>query len=584
LVNDSLEAATYINPAVSFDAENRIIYRNDNSNSNNVFLLSGGGSGHEPSFSGFVGKGFLDASVAGTIFASPSTEQIRKAITLYAKGRDVLVIIMNYTGDVLNFGLAVEKAKASGANLKMVVVGDDVGVGRAKGGKVGRRGIAGTIIVQKIAGAVAAAGASLKEVADIAEFVAGNIVSVGASLGHVHVPGSNTTQQTLADDEVEVGMGIHNEPGAGTAKLDPAVLVDTLLDQLLDPEDEDRHFIDLYPAQKVVLLVNNLGGVSSLEMGALIMLILRKLRINYSIEPCRVISGALMTSLNGEAFSISLLKVESKKSESGFDILNYLDAVTDAPAWPAVGRPLIWGSGGGDETPKASSVSGDSSESGRSSLMIDPELSSRAIKSACNRLIKAEPLVTEYDTLLGDGDCGVGLKRGALAVLKVLEDDSILDDALALVSAITESVESSMDGTSGALYGIFLNAMVSELREKDAEIGRPSSPNWEVNSGTALWSSVLFKALETLERYTVAKVGDRTLMDTLFPFIDTFHEWPNFKKAVDAGVEGCRKTQGMQPKLGRSVYVGGDAYQKAPDAGAYGLSEFLQGFEEGLRS
>jgi len=161
LVNAALLAVTLTNPSVALDGPNKIIYRRPSRNGEDaqVSLISGGGSGHEPSFAAYVGRGLLSAAVAGTIFASPSAEQVRTAIVDRVEGsKGVLVVVMNYTGDVLNFGMAVEKAKASGLQVEMVVVGDDVGVGRKKGGKVGRRGIAGTVLVHKIAGALAAKG------------------------------------------------------------------------------------------------------------------------------------------------------------------------------------------------------------------------------------------------------------------------------------------------------------------------------------------------------------------------------------------------------------------------------------------
>lgn len=168
LVNSALHSITLTNPSVALDAANKILYLRPSHAPPQVSLVSGGGSGHEPSFGAFVGSGLLAASVAGTIFASPSTEQIRNGVmSRVDTQKGVLVIVMNYTGDVLNFGVAVEKARASGTKVEMVVVGDDVGVGKAKAGKVGRRGIAGTVLVLKIAGALAATGASLEDVTKV---------------------------------------------------------------------------------------------------------------------------------------------------------------------------------------------------------------------------------------------------------------------------------------------------------------------------------------------------------------------------------------------------------------------------------
>ncbi|CRK31596.1 hypothetical protein BN1708_018785, partial [Verticillium longisporum] len=181
LVTAALHSVTLTNPSLALDTPNKTVYRRPSSNaSQQVAVISGGGSGHEPSFAAMVGQGLLSAAVAGTIFASPSAEQVRTAIAgRVDKDKGVLVTVMNYTGDVLNFGVAVEKARAAGIDVEMVVVGDDVGVGRKAAGKVGRRGIAGTVLVHKISGAAAALGRSLKEVASVARLVAENLVSVG---------------------------------------------------------------------------------------------------------------------------------------------------------------------------------------------------------------------------------------------------------------------------------------------------------------------------------------------------------------------------------------------------------------------
>jgi triose/dihydroxyacetone kinase / FAD-AMP lyase (cyclizing) len=212
LVISALRSLTLTNPSLAFDDENKIIYRRPSPDLNDkpkVSIISGGGSGHEPGFAGFVGKGLLTAGVAGTIFASPSAEQVRRAVlTRVPTERGVLVITMNYTGDVLNFGMAAEKAKAGGVKTEFFAIGDDVGVGRAKGGKVGRRGVAGGIMVLKIIGAAAELGCDLTQVYNLAKQVAGNIVSVGSSMEHVHVPGRGPMESLMPVGDIEVGMGV----------------------------------------------------------------------------------------------------------------------------------------------------------------------------------------------------------------------------------------------------------------------------------------------------------------------------------------------------------------------------------------
>ena len=353
----------------------------------------------------------LSAAVAGTIFASPSAEQVRTGITSRVDtDKGVLVVVMNYTGDILNFGMAVEKAKAKGLGVEMVVVGDDVGVGREKAGKVGRRGIAGTVLVLKIAGALAAKGYSLEQVAKVARLTAANLVSVGASLEHVHVPGRavDTAGAGLAADEVELGMGIHNEPGSGKAKRDLPSLVQSMLKQLLDQGDKDRAFVNVN-SNEVILLINNLGGVSPLEIGGITTEVVTQLESKHNIKPVRVISGTFMTSLNGQGFSISLLNVVNTDI-GGPSMIELLDAPSEVEGWVAPIQKTTWEA---KNTAVGEQVSGEGEQTQPSDLKMDAGAESSALKNALQRVISVEPEVTRYDTVVGDGDCGIGMKRGA---------------------------------------------------------------------------------------------------------------------------------------------------------------------------
>jgi len=343
LVLTALHSLTLTNPSLSADLTHKTVFRT-RATPSTVSLISGGGSGHEPSFSSFVGRGLLTAAVAGTVFASPSAQQIRAAILhRVPAAAGVLVVVMNYTGDVLNFGMAVEKARAQGCRVEMVVVADDVGVGRAKGGKVGRRGIAGTCLVLKIVGALAESGAGLEDCARVARLVAENVVSVGSSLSHVHVPGrSGAVEDEIAEDEVEVGMGIHNEPGSERAKESLPGLVKKMLAQMLDPSDKDRNFLSVSKEDKTVLLLNNLGGVSVLELGGITDEVVKQLKATYGVEPLRILAGTYMTSLNGMGFSISLLKLQDTGLGHGKSMLELLDAPVEATGWSAAIQTSTW--------------------------------------------------------------------------------------------------------------------------------------------------------------------------------------------------------------------------------------------------
>lgn len=181
--------------------------------------------------------------------------------------------------------------------------------------------------------------------------------------------------------------------------------------------------------------------------------------------------------------------------------------------------------------------------------------------------------MTRYDSVVGDGDCGLGLKRGAEAVLKVLPSLSS-HDAMKTFSKIVPTVEQNMDGTSGALYAIFLNSLASNLRSQDTSSPLPVTAE--------IWAKALTLSIEDLGRYTPAQPGDRTLMDALNPFVDVLKKTENVKKAAEAAKEGAGKTKGMKASLGRSVYVGGTGFEEVPDPGAYGLSVFLSGIAEAL--
>ncbi|OAA68753.1 dihydroxyacetone kinase [Niveomyces insectorum RCEF 264] len=503
LVNTALRAVTYTNPAVALDEEHKIIYRrptNPPPAKPSVSIVSGGGSGHEPSFAAMVGPGLLTASVAGTIFASPSAEQIRTAISgRVPHDAGVLVTVMNYTGDVLNFGMAVEKARAAGVPVEMVVVADDV------------------------SGALAARGYDLASVAGVARLAADNLVSVGASLAHVHVPGRREDSEKKDDDdddalradEVEIGMGIHNEPGSARVQgVALPALVSTMLRQLLDPADADRAFVRV-PATAggdVVLLVNNLGGVSVLELGAITAEVVAQLARDWHIRrPVRVLSGTYMTSLNGLGFSISLLNVvDTGLGPDGPTLLQLLDDPAEATGWAAPISAATWDTAAAAQKDAAASATSRAAVATSTStttippsgLHVDPTVFRTALARGLTRVVDAEPEITQYDTVVGDGDCGTGMKRGAEALLEHLSSSAtgLTGDAVVDVANLVPVVERSMDGTSGALYAIFLNALVHALRQQAAGATAAAAGQASVD-----WAAALRQSCATLARYTPAR-------------------------------------------------------------------------------
>lgn len=526
------------------------------------------------------------ACVAGTIFASPGAEQVRTCLShrLPHESEGILVLATNYTGDVLNFGMGVEKARALGKKVEMVVVGDDVGVGREKSGKVGRRGLSGTALVVKICGALAEQGARLEDCAKVARLCVNNMVSLGASLSRVHVPGKDV-EEARAEEErlgpglVEIGMGVHNEPGCEKVSTDLPGLIKIMLGQMLDQSDKDRAYVKIDKGEGVMLCINNYGGLSNLELGAVTNEVVSQLERSYGLKPQRIVQGTLFGSLNGPGFIITILKLTDTGLGHGKQIVNLIDAPVNAVGWPRCVSGDVWETKypavpekmDDEEKTKSSNLTGDYSLVSRVKWLtyiyvVDPKQVKSILEPALKKVIAEEATITKYDTIVGDGDCGIGLKRGAEATLLSLSQFSSTD-AMDLFATICPTIEKSMDGTSGALFAIFLNSLASNVRKLDTTSRAALT--------TQVWAKALKLSLEDLGAYTQAQPGDRTLMDALVPFVDVLSRSGDVKKAADAARIGAEKTKGMKPSLGRSVYVGGSGFEEVPDPGAYGLSVFL---------
>lgn len=281
-----------------------------------VALVSGGGSGHEPSFGGYVGFGMLDAAVPGAVYTSPSADQIYEAAKAVATEKGVLLAIMNYTGDVMNFDMAKEMLEAEGIKVEQVVVNDDVAVDNSLY-TVGRRGVAGTVLVHKIAGAKAETGAELAEVKAVAEKAIANVRTMGVAINPSTIPAAGKPGFTLADDEMEVGIGIHGEPGVRREKLRTAdEIVDTLLEKILGDLD--------YSGSEVAVLVNGSGGTPLMEL-LVVNNRVHDVLTGKGIRIYRTFVGNYMTSLEQEGFSVTLLKLDDETRA-------LLDAAVDTPA------------------------------------------------------------------------------------------------------------------------------------------------------------------------------------------------------------------------------------------------------------
>ncbi|SEU28010.1 dihydroxyacetone kinase DhaK subunit [Lacrimispora sphenoides] len=282
-----------------------------------VALISGGGSGHEPAHGGFVGTGMLDAAVAGPVFTSPTPDQIYEGIKAVATDAGVLMIVKNYTGDVMNFEMAAEMAEMEGITVKHVVTNDDVAV-KDSLYTIGRRGVAGTVFVHKIAGAMAETGADLDQVQATAQKVIDNVRTMGAAIEPCTVPAAGKPGFTLSDDEMEIGIGIHGEPGTHKEPVKKAdEIVDMLLSQILEDID--------YAGSEVAVMINGAGGTPLMEL-YIINNRVTDVLAEKGIRIHKTFVGEYMTSIEMQGFSISLLRLDDEMKQ-------LLDAVADTPAW-----------------------------------------------------------------------------------------------------------------------------------------------------------------------------------------------------------------------------------------------------------
>ena len=286
-----------------------------------VSLVSGGGSGHEPAHAGYVGKGMLDGAVCGEVFTSPTPDQVYEAIKATDNGNGVLLVIKNYTGDVMNFEMAKEMAEMDGIKVEQVIVNDDVAVENSLY-TAGRRGIAGTVFVHKIAGAKAECGANLQEVKDIAEKVVKNVRSMGMSLSSCIVPAAGKANFTLGDDEIEIGMGIHGEPGVYRKKISTA---DDIAQELLDKILDD---IEINKNDEVAIIINGLGSTPNMEL-YIINKKVNEILTDKGIKIHKTFIGEFMTSLEMAGCSVSLLKLDDELKE-------LLDAKADTPGFKVI--------------------------------------------------------------------------------------------------------------------------------------------------------------------------------------------------------------------------------------------------------
>ncbi|QND13697.1 DAK2 domain-containing protein [Rhizobium leguminosarum bv. trifolii] len=488
-----------------------------------VAIISGGGAGHEPSHAGFVGKGMLTAAVSGEIFASPSVDAVLTAIRAVAGPKGALLIVKNYTGDRLNFGLAAEKARAEGFDVEMVIVADDIAIP----GINQPRGVAGTLFVHKIAGYHAERGEDLNTVASHAAAAAGDIVSLGMSLSTCSVPGQ-AHESRLGENEGELGLGIHGEPGVERITLQPVADIVATMVARLSPT--------LREGGSHALLINNLGAVPPLEMTVIAKAVLSSLladRVRLIIGP-----APMMTALNMNGFSLSLIRLDATREAA-------LTAAVEPHAWmPAVERHEIQIIAAPRTSIGLKGANGKAGENDRNR---------RLITALCEHLIAQESELNRLDGRVGDGDTGSTVATGARSVLARL-DTLPLDRPAATLASLGDILGTSMGGSSGVLLSIFFTAAAKAMADK-ADI-----------------AAALLAGLDRMTFYGGAGVGDRTMVDALSPALQALASG-DVAAAARAAAAGAESTKMMmRARAGRASYVGERDLAGIADPGAVAVA------------
>ena len=542
VVREMLEGLAMLAPDTALlRDENVVVQRNvPEPAARQVAILSGGGSGHEPAHAGYVGAGMLTAAVCGEVFTSPSTDAVLAAIRASAGPNGALLVVKNYTGDRLNFGLAAELARAEGLPVEVVVVADDVSL-RDTVERGRRRGIAGTVFVHKIAGAAAAAGKPLAEVASLARAAADAIGTMGVALDGCTLPATQQSSFTLADDEIELGLGIHGEKGVQRTQPMPADhLVDTLLTAIVDDQQLAR-------GERVALLVNGLGATTAMELAVVARAAVNGLR-KRGLHIERAWAGTLLSALNMPGCSISVMRVDDAR-------LALLEAPTEAGAWPRGGRVNVDGAAGIAVSAHAAqdAASTPAAAAQRSTLQ-------QALEAAARALIADEAELTELDSKAGDGDLGSSMKRAGEAVL-AMRNGAWVSPADALAE-LAVTLRRAIAGSSGPFYA---TALLRAARR----LGSDAAP------APASWADAFDAAVTAIAELGGAKPGERTMLDALRPAADAFALAVRAGKpladawsaTVDAAQQGADATATMMPRVGRASYLGERAVG-APDGGA----------------
>ncbi|WP_088338465.1 dihydroxyacetone kinase subunit DhaK [Bacillus cereus] len=531
-------------------------------NENKVTLISGGGSGHEPAHAGLVGKGMLDAAVCGDVFASPSQIQVYQAIKETASKKGTLLIIKNYSGDIMNFKNGAHLATEDGIEVDYVKVDDDIAVEDSLY-TVGRRGVAGVILVHKIAGAAAEAGMDLGVVKAVAEKAAANVRTIGLALTSCTVPASGSPTFTLAEDEMEYGVGIHGEPGI---KREKTMSADELANRMTNDLIKDLGVKD---GEEIAILVNGFGGTPLQELYLFNNAVTRELAAR-NIKINRVFVGNYMTSIDMAGMSLTVMKLDE-------ELKTLLSKECNTPAFKVDGPVESVEYVNVLEETEEKEVSFELETAEEHAVIKDNVITLNnmiyLVDKMSDIIIKNEVPFCELDTHAGDGDFGMSVAKGFKQLKR--EWHSIVEQENVTIGSFLDGcsmiIMEHCGGASGPIWGGAFRAASKAAGEKRELTVKE-------------FAEMLQAALQGIQSIGErsfgrgAVVGDKTLVDALAPCVDSWLDSASnevdvktaFEKGAEAAVKGAEYTKEIVARMGRAGTVG-ERSLGYPDAGAHAL-------------
>ncbi|MCQ4086517.1 dihydroxyacetone kinase subunit DhaK [Saccharibacillus sp. JS10] len=574
LVMEMCSGLALAHPELEFMQKYKVVKKKE-LNPNKVTLISGGGSGHEPAHAGFIGKGMLDAAVCGDVFASPSQIQIYQAITSTASEKGTLLIIKNYSGDMMNFKNAAHLASEDGIEVDYVRVDDDIAVEDSLY-TVGRRGVAGTVLVHKIAGAAAEEGRSLAEVKAAAEKAAANVRSIGFALTSCTVPAKGTPTFKLGEDEIEYGVGIHGEPGIRREKMVSAdeLAAHTVSDLIRD--------MKLQGGEEVALLINGFGATPLQELYLFNHAVTREMT-EKNIVINRTFVGNYMTSIDMAGISVTFMKLDD-------ELKTLLSSESDTPAFKVSG-PVVQPayeelrSADQEEVPASFTVETPAEYATVSADKITRDNVVYLIDKMSEVIIENEVPFCDLDSHAGDGDFGMSVAKGFKQLKRewkeiLSHDDQSIGGFLNECSLV---IMEYCGGASGPIWGSAFRAAGRSAGDKT---------ELDVNGFAELLQAAVAGIQSTGERSfgRGAVVGDKTLIDALVPCADAWTASAAagddvktaFAKGAEAAVAGAKTTADIVARMGRAGTVG-ERSIGYPDAGAHALGVIFTALSDSLK-